>query len=81
MNTMKMKNGSHYKIQKSQDGGGDNAHKIFTSQVEEGYVPNTTSYVEMFMNTMKIKIISAMDTNIKRKKAGMEEGIMPIKTL
>ena len=82
MNTMKMKNGSHYKIQKSQDGGGDNAHKIFTSQVEEGYVPNTTSYVEMFMNTMKIKkIISATDTNIKCKRAEMDEGIMPIISL
>ena len=74
MNTMKMKNGSHYKIQKSQDGGGDNAHKIFTSQVEEGYVPNTTSYVEMFMNTMKIKNNFCNGYQYKKKKSRDGEG-------
>ena len=59
MTTMKMKNnffdGYQYEIQKSQDGGGNNAYKIFTSWVEEGYIPNTISYVELFMNTLKIK--------------------------
>ena len=59
MTTMKMKNnfcdGYQYEIQKSQDGGGNNAYKIFTSRVEEGYVPNTISYVKLFMNTLKIK--------------------------
>ena len=31
---MKIKNGNQYKIQKSQDGGRNNAYKKFTSQVE-----------------------------------------------
>ena len=31
---IKMRNGSQYKIQKSQDGGGNNAFKNFASQVE-----------------------------------------------
>ena len=30
MPTMKMKNGNQYKIQKSQDGRGNNAYKNFT---------------------------------------------------
>ena len=55
MTTMEMKNGNQYKIQKSQNGGGNNADKIFTSRVEQGYIPNTTSYLELFMNTIKIK--------------------------
>ena len=59
MNTMKMKNnfchGYQYEIQKSRDGGGNNAYKFFTSRVEEGHIPNTISYVELFMNTLKIK--------------------------
>ena len=59
MTTMKMKNnfcdGYQYEIQKSQDGGGNNAYKIFTSRVEEGYIPNTISYVKLFMTTKKIK--------------------------
>ena len=59
MTTMKMKNnfcdGYQYEIKKRQDGGGNNAYKIFTSRVEEGYVPNTISYVKLFMNTLKIK--------------------------
>ena len=55
MTTMKMKNGNQYKIQKSQDGGGNNANKNFTSRVEQGYIPNTTSYLELFMNIIKIK--------------------------
>ena len=67
-------------MQKSWDGGGNNAYKIFTSWVEEGYIQNTISYVELLMNTLKKKI-SAMDTSVKCKKAWMEEGIMPIKSL
>ena len=58
MNTMKIKNfcnGYLYIMQKSWDGGGNNAYKIFTSLVEEGYIPNTISYVELFMTTMKMK--------------------------
>ena len=31
---MKMKNRNQYKIQKNQDGGGNDAYKNFTSQVE-----------------------------------------------
>ena len=59
MATMKMKNnfcdGYQNGVQKSCDGGGNNAYKIFTNLVEEGYIPNTISYVELFMNTLKIK--------------------------
>ena len=59
MTTMKMKNnfcdGFQNEIQKCLGGGGNNAYKIFTSQVEEGYIPNTISDVELFMNTLKIK--------------------------
>ena len=59
MTTMKMKNnfcdGYQYEIQKSRDEGENNAYKIFTSRVEEGYIPNKVSYVELFMNTLKIK--------------------------
>ena len=59
MTTMKMKNnfsdGYQYEIQESRDGGGNNAYKIFTSRVEKGYIPNTISYVELFMITLKIK--------------------------
>ena len=35
MTTMEMKNGNQYKIQKSQNGGGNNADKNFTSWVEQ----------------------------------------------
>ena len=55
MTTMKMKNGNQYKIQKNQNGEGNNAYKIFTSRVEQGYIPNTTSYLELLMNTIKTK--------------------------
>ena len=59
MTSMKLKNnfceGYQYEIQKSRDGGRYNAYKIFTSQVEEGYIPNTASDVELFMNTLKMK--------------------------
>ena len=85
MTTMKMKNsfcdGYQYEIQKSQDGGGNNAYKIFTSRVEEGYVPNTISYVKLFMNRLKIKNNFCNGTSMNCKKARMEEVIMPIKSL
>ena len=58
MNTMKINsfcNGHQYKMQKNRDREGNNTYKIFTSRVEEGYIPNTISYVELFMNAMKIK--------------------------
>ena len=59
MTTMKMKNnfyyGRQYEIEKSQDGEGNNAYKIFMSRVEEGNIPNTISYVELLMTTMKMK--------------------------
>ena len=59
MNTLKIKNdfcnGHQYEMQKSWDGGGNNAYKIFSSRVEEGNIPNAISYVELFMNTLKIK--------------------------
>ena len=53
MTTMKMKNGNHYKIQKGQNGEGNNADKNFTSWVDQGYIPNTTSYLELFMIPQK----------------------------
>ena len=80
MTTMKMKNGNRYKIQKKQDKGGNNAYKIFTSRVEEGYIPNTISYVQLFMTTMKRKNF-CNGYQYEMQKAGMEEGIMPIKSL
>ena len=59
MTPIKMKsnfcNGHQYEMQKGQDGGGNNAYKIFMARVEEGYTPNTTSYVEDFMTSMKMK--------------------------
>ena len=55
MTTMKMKTGNQCKIQKIQNGERNNAYKNFTSRVEQGYIPNTTSYLELFMNTIKIK--------------------------
>ena len=65
MNTIKIKdfcNRYQYEMQKSWDGEGNNAYKIFMSRVEEGYIPNTISYVEQ-------KIISAMDISMKCRKA------------
>ena len=55
MTTIKMENGNQYKIQKSQNRGGNNADKNITSWVEQGYISNTTSYLELFLNTIKIK--------------------------
>ena len=58
MNTIKIKdvyNRHQYKMQKSWDGRGNNAYKIYMSRVEEGCIPNTISYVELFMNTLKTK--------------------------
>ena len=58
MNTIKIQdlcNRYQYEIQKSWDGGGNNANKIFISHVEEGYIPNPISYVKLFMNTLKMK--------------------------
>ena len=85
MTTMKIKNnfcdGYQYEIQKSRDEGGNNAYKMFTSQVEEGYIPNTMYYLELFMSSLKIKNnFCNMDTSIKCRKSGMEEGIMLIKS-
>ena len=48
-------NGYQYEMQKSRDGGGNNAYKIFASWLEEGKIPNTISYVELFVTAMKMK--------------------------
>ena len=74
---MKMKNRNQYKIQKSQKGVGNNA---YTSRAEQAYIQNTTSYLELFMNTIKIKDFCNR-YQYEMQKAGMEEGIMPIKSL
>ena len=42
-------------MQKIWDGRGNNAYKTFTSGMEEGYIPNTMSYVELFMTPVKMK--------------------------
>ena len=59
MTAMKIKNNfcneSQYEMQKIQNGGGNNAYKIFTSRVVEGNNPNTTSHMELFVATMKMK--------------------------
>ena len=55
MTNMKMKNGNQYKFVKSQNRGGNNADKNVMSRVEQGCISNTTSYVELFMNTIKTK--------------------------
>ena len=85
MTAMKINNnfcdGYQYEIQRSQDGGRNYAYKIFMSWVEEGYIPNTISYVELFMNTLKIKNNFCYGHQYEMKKTRMEEGIMPIKSL
>ena len=43
------------KCKNSWGGGGNNAYKIFRSLVEEGCIPNTMSYLELFMTPMKMK--------------------------
>ena len=69
-------------MQKIRDGGGNNAYKIFSSWVKVGNIPNTISYVELFMNSLKMKNnFCNMDTSMKCRKVEMEEGIMPIKLL
>ena len=59
MNAMKIKDNFYdvyqYEMQKRRDGGGNNTSKTFTSRGEEGNIPNTTSFVELFMTTMKMK--------------------------
>ena len=59
VNTLEIKNnfcnGQQYEMQKSRDRGRNNTYKIFSSWVEEGKIPNTISYVKLFMATMKIK--------------------------
>ena len=42
-------------MQKNREGGGNNAYKIFSSQVEEENIPNTISFVELLMTAMKRK--------------------------
>ena len=79
MTTMKVKNGNQYKIQKSQDEGGNNAYKIFTRWVEEGYIPSTISHVELFMNTMKKKICNGYQYEIQKSWDGGRN--KPIKSL
>ena len=79
MTTMKVKNGNQYKIQKSQDEGENNAYKIFTRWVEEGYIPSTISHVELFMNTMKKKICNGYQYEIQKSWDGGRN--KPIKSL
>ena len=59
MNAMKIENnfcnGYQYEMRKSRDGGGNNAYKIFSSQLEVGYIPYKIFYVELFRTTMEMK--------------------------
>ena len=75
-----MKNRNQYKIWKYRDGGESNAYKIFSSWVEEGNIPNYPVWNCSWL-PWKWKIIFAIDASMKCKKAGMEEGIRPIKSL
>ena len=68
-------------MQKSWDGGENNAYKMFSSRVEEGNISNTISYVKLFMTTMKMKNNFCDGYQYEKQNAGMEEGIMPIKSL
>ena len=56
--TLKIKNnfcnGHQYEMQKSQGGGGNNVYQL-SSRREEGNIPNTISYVKLFITTMNIK--------------------------
>ena len=74
MTTMKMINnfcdGYQYEIQKSRDGEGNNAYKIFTSRMEEGYIPNTISYAELFMNTMKMNFCNWHQYEMQKSQDG-----------
>ena len=45
---MKIKNGNQYKILKSQDGGGNNAFKNFTIQVENNTEKCYNSFSSVF---------------------------------
>ena len=47
--------GCQYEMQKNWDGGGSDAYKIFTSWLVEGNIPNTISYMGLFMATMKMR--------------------------
>ena len=60
-------------MQKSQDGGENNAYKIITSWVEEGYIPNTMSYVKLFMTPMKMKN-NFCDGHQYEMRKGWDEG-------
>ena len=59
INTLKIKNdlcnGHQHEMQKTCDGGENNAYPIFSSRLEEGNIPNKISHVKRFMTTMKIK--------------------------
>ena len=74
-------NEHQYEMQKSRDGGGNNAYKIFISSVDQGYIPNTISYVKLFTNTLKIKNNFYNGHQYEmQQKPGWGEGIMPIKS-
>ena len=64
MTPMKMKNnfcnGHQYKMQKSQDGGGNNAYKIIMCAQRREIYENTTSCLELFIATMKKKQFSEL---------------------
>ena len=54
-------NGPQYEMQKSQDGEGNNAYKIFTSQMEERNITcKHKSCLELFIATMKKKQFSEL---------------------
>ena len=69
---------SQYEMQKSRDGGGNNAYKAFTSQMEEGTFQRQYAMSNCSWLPWKWKVISAMETSMKCKKVWMEEGIMAI---
>ena len=74
---MKMKNnlcdGYQYEIQKSRDGGGNNAYKIFITGGGGIHSKHNILCGTVHEYLENKKIISAMDTSMKCKKVRMEE--------
>ena len=67
-------------MQKTWNGGGNNEYKIFMSRVEEGYIPKTISYVELFINTLKIKdnLCNGHQYGMQKSCDGRENNAYPI---
>ena len=67
-------------MQESWNGGGNNEYKIFMTGVEEGYIPKTISYAELFINTLKIKnnLCNGRRYEMQKSCDGEENNASPI---